>query len=659
MILRVSGFKDLTSRIGTADVVSTDVFDTLLLRTNRSERSRIVMGEHLFADALAKRRLNAPADMLIDARLQSQRLAFRALNSGGAGGEVRFCNVVARQLRICGLPDSLVSERLEIELRVEKASLGANERLAKVLRAHREAGARIIAVSDTTLPATAVRALIEHFHGTDLVDEVYSSADHGMTKRDGDLFMATAKAESVSLDRILHIGDDLHADVKAALAKGMSAIHIPRSRLRHHLRSADGAVAEARRVLRHRERAAIVAKTSYDDAASFGREVLGPIVTQFCQLIWLYAAQAEATHRPVLLFCARGGVGIREAFERVLAKLDLPLEARRENIMISRLVAARSALLAKSTAAIEELTREFRGSDFAEVARALGGSTYDLPDAWREPFRSDGFLALLFGQSGGDVLADIRSQNALFARHFDKLTGGSDRVILCDTGLYGSTQRLLASGFPDRRIETIQFARSNYKGHSEEHFPKVAGLLVERNRYSPISIQSSVLRYWHLIESLFEPAVQSVRLFSEDANGEVAGNCGNITCGALDHSVGNPLLSGVLSYINALPAGGAVVANLDAERAWRRLKRAITQPAARELACLGVGVRSVDFGRTETVSIVKQAKDRRLTARLMSMKAQLWREGAIAREFPVLKHALLPVLGSVQSLRGIMECFRR
>jgi hypothetical protein len=38
----------------------------------------------------------------------------------------------------------------------------------------------------------------------------------------------------------------------------------------------------------------------------------------------------------------------------------------------------------------------------------------------------------------------------------------------------------------------------------------------------------------------------------------------------------------------------------------------------------------------------------------MSLKAQLWREGAIAREFPLLKHALLPMLETLLSLRGLL-----
>ena len=71
--------------------------------------------------------------------------------------------------------------------------------------------------------------------------------------------------------------------------------------------------------------------------------------------------------------------------------------------------------------------------------------------------------------------------------------------------------------------------------------------------FTVLSMYSScVLRYWHLIESLFEPAVPSVHLFAEDELGRVGSNCGDITFGAIDPSVNNPLLSGALDYIEAL-----------------------------------------------------------------------------------------------------------
>jgi FMN phosphatase YigB (HAD superfamily) len=652
--IRQNNIAVLVNAVDWIELISTDVFDTLLLRGSKSERSRIMKGERLFSNLLAQRGWHIGADLLVEARLQAQRLAFRALTLRGVAGEARLVDIVSRQLRVLGLPPSLVAERLRIELQVEKGSLVVNKRLGSILRAHRRAGTRIIAISDTTLPTEGVSELIQHFHGPELIDHVYSSADHGLTKRDGGLFIAVAQAETVSLRRIVHIGDDLLADVQNPSAEGITVYHAPRHPFRRYLRSANGALTEAGRFARSRARAAKVTTPFDDNAISFGHHVFGPIVTQFCLLIWLYAVEAEAGHKPCLLFCARGGVGIREAFERMLAKLCLPLGVRRENIMISRLVAARAALLARSHSAIEELDREFRGSVFADVAMALGGRTYELPEEWHQPFRAQTFVTLLYGNSGAEVLADIEKQNALFTRHFKHLTGDSDRIILCDTGLYGSTQRLLASAFPDVRMETIQFARSNYKGHSEEHFPKVTGLMVEQNYYSPFNVYSCVLRYWHLIESLYEPAVPSARLFAEDELGQVGANCGDISFGAIDPSVNNPLLSGALAYVEALPTDGAAVALHDAEVAWHRLKRAITRPTEAELRCLEVRGRSVDFGRPDVLRIFAPGQNKTFTRKLLSLKAQLWREGTIAREFPFLKHALLPMLEAVQSLRGLL-----
>ncbi|PVE21808.1 hydrolase [Microvirga sp. KLBC 81] len=641
------------------DLISTDVFDTLLLRTIRSERSRIMAAESLFASALARQGWHVSADSLVDIRLKAQWLAFRALSVGNGAGEVKLADVIRRQLNILGIPDAFVAVRMQIELQVEKDSLRANEALGNLLRAQRRTGKRVIAISDTTLPSDGVRELIHHFHGTDVVDHVYSSADYGMTKRGGDLFPAVADAEKISIGRMLHIGDDMLADVCVPQSLGVQVHYTPRPSYRRYLRSANGAVTETNRFLRRNRRTAGATRVADQDMVAFGRSVFGPIVAHFCILIWLYAAQAEATQKPVLLFCARGGIGIREAFERVLVKLGLPLNARRENIMISRLVAARAALVTQSSAAVEELDREFRGGVFADVARALGGRRYKLQKEWQERFQGRTFLTLLHSDSGAEVLADVRRQNALFTRHFDQLTNGSDRQILCDTGLYGSTQRLLASGFPDASLETIQFARSNYKGHSEEHFPKVSGLLVEENFYSPANVHTCVLRYWHLIESLFEPKIPSVRLFEEGDRGEVIANCGKIDLGTVDPSSGNQLLSGVLAYIDALPEKSGAIVLRDAEIAWQRLKQAITSPTDAALKSLEVGVRSVDFGRSNVVQVLSVLQGRNFSSRLTSVKQQLWREGAIAREFPVLKHALLPLWGSAQSVRGVVKRYCR
>lgn len=642
------------------ELVSTDLFDTLLLRTLRSERARIIAGERLFASRLAEEGLPMAEGVLVAARLEAQRLAYRALDMARQDGEVALLDVIRRQIGMLGLPkarvEPLCQMRLAIEFEIEKESLSPNIELAALLRRCRSEGRRVIAISDIGLPTSILEGLVRHIHGPDLLDAIYSSADLGLTKRRGTLFQAVLAMEGIDARNALHIGDDRLADDVMASAAGLRTLHLPRPKLRRRLSRLHGAASELGRLARLRRVSSKPPSEQLHDSHAFGREVLGPIVAELCLAIWLYADEAGKQGDTALLFCARGGLGIRAAFERVAARLCLPLSMPRENLMVSRLVAARAAVLARSGAALDELGREFHGSSFADVAAALGGRRYELPRSWDEPFAPERFYAMLGEPVGSDILADIDHQNSLFRRHLSSVSAGAKRLILCDTGLYGSTQRLLAAGLPELSFETIQLARCNYKGFSEDHFPRVVGLAVERNRYSPFSVRSTVLRYWQLIECLFEPAVPSVRSFTEDPGGTVVCNAGDISYGAIEIGVGNPLLAGALAYIDGIASGAEIIT--DAAGAWPRLRRAVTRPVEADLSALAIGQRSVDFGRGGIVGD-GEVLPGGVLSRLASIRSQLWREGAIARAFPLSRRPLLTALEAVYALRGLSADVRR
>ncbi|OWW00104.1 hydrolase [Rhizobium sp. R72] len=642
----------LLSPLSGIGLISTDVFDTLLLRHPRSKRSRLVEAERRFARLLERQGITASPEDLLRVRLLAEKFAYRALEVGGGAGDIRLSDIVARQLAILGLPSDLSDRRIAIEIDVEKTSLSANDRLAMALRQQRKAGIRVIAVSDTGLCADKLRELIVHFHGSDLIDTVYSSADLQASKRSGALFCAILRGEKIAPSEMLHIGDDRLADSTVPGQLGIRTLHVPKSHIRRYGASADGARTEALRILRRRLALSRPKFPALRDRNSFGCEVFGPIVAQFCLLIWLYAIQAQAQGDYTLAFCARGGIGIRQAFEALLARLQLPLDIPRENILVSRLVAARTALETRSPAVLDELGREFEKDSFAQVAHALGGgATYELPSSWNAPFVPARFFEMLSSASGLPVLNDVIRQNQLFRRHLDMVCGPARRIILCDTGLYGSTQRLLAAGLKDRHFETIQFARCNYKRLSEDHFPDVTGLMADANLYNPLRIETVVLRYWHVVESLFEPAIPSVRHLTEQDDGTVSGNSGMIAHDAIDATAGNELLKGVLDYVDQVESGAQVMQQADV--AWIRLKRAITNPSAFDRMTLNIGPRSIDFGRGESIRVLGPTGQTGLANRLIGTKSQLWREGAIARDFPRLKFALLPALELLHIARGI------
>jgi hypothetical protein len=213
---------------------------------------------------------------------------------------------------------------------------------------------------------------------------------------------------------------------------------------------------------------------------------------------------------------------------------------------------------------------------------------------------------------------------------------------------------LLAQGFRDLNLETVQFARANYKDLGDEHFARVTGLMVQQDSYDPLRAATSVLRYWHLIESLFEPKLASVRSFQLDADGNVRANCGVIDYGSFGPESFSSLLNGVLHYLDRLTPTAAAEIAPAAERAFRQLRRAIVRPSQQDLRTLTVGTRSVDFGREKTMEVISKEPVARVADKLRMVTSQHWHEGAIVRDFPTLKHVLLPAVDSVHVLRRLV-----
>jgi hypothetical protein len=140
------------------ELVSVDVFDTLLLRRPLSERRRMSLAAAVFAERPGLPRGLAAATVL-HARLEAQRFAYRALDLGRNGGEVRIESILERQLALLGLPRTLLAALLRVEIDIEKAALRADRQLCEQLATLRARGRRTIAVSDTALPGWAVAEL--------------------------------------------------------------------------------------------------------------------------------------------------------------------------------------------------------------------------------------------------------------------------------------------------------------------------------------------------------------------------------------------------------------------------------------------------------------------------------------------------------------------
>lgn len=631
-----------------AGVITVDVFDTLVIRRPVAQRRRFFR----YATALARAQHwdGAAADALYATYDAAYRLAFRANRLEPGDAEVQLLDLIEKISRLAGLPAGPEALERQLALWVEEEVRGLvpNRALAGRLARARARGARTYALSDTALPARAVEAILGRVLGAPPVERVHTSADAQATKRRGGLFGQVAEAEGHALAQTLHIGDDARADLERPASLGIAVERQPVRRDWALLRRLDGLAFELARRLAPRGRRALRARTRrlrasvLAEPAMLGPAIFGPVVAEIALRLWFYLAGIAAPKRTVALFCARGGLRMRRALALLATQLGLAIPVRCQDFMVSRLVAARLAFARDPARAIAELAHDFSGERLGAAAEALAGQKFPLGPDWDRPFEASRLAALLEGPEGAAIRAEILAQARLFEEYVRQAIGTAERVILVDTGLYGSTLRLLAIGMPDVAWEGVQIARCNYRRADRSHFARLTGLLVERDGYNPFERETIILRFWHLFEALFEPGVETVRQFQRLADGRILSNLE--ASGGLAAIGGPPgsLFAGVEAYLRGLRPGAWLGVREEAELAWRYLSGAIRYPRAGEIGLLDPGQRSRDFGLVGAVGAVAAAAT--LRDSLSSIRGARWREGTAAHNFRRLRAPVLLLL---------------
>lgn len=616
----------------TVDAVTSDVFDTLLIRKPVSERSRQWAAATQFAKRLRERTgTGVSIKAAYESRRTVQKLAFRTLGVAGAGGEVRLEDLCAMQAEILQLDVAVAAPMLvECELDIERNCLYPNNELLALYKTLCADEIPIYLLSDTTLSKSSLAGLISEFCGSDWIAEIFSSADVQKTKREGSLYRHVLHRYNLDPARVRHFGDDALADGVMASRHGLTPRLAARSRLHRARTKIDGGLRTVRveHVDKSTDGGAIPASRVIADQYSFGAEVIGPILSEFCLKLWAYLSGASRNDDCVALFCARGGLTMRRAYCTFLDRFGLKAPCEAHDFMVSRFVMAKAALHRHSLAAIEELVREYRGSRLGAVAEAFGGA--GVPDDWDRPLTSEVFAAFLNDPVSTQFRAGLGEHAEVFHDYIERLSGGATRLVMVDTGLFGSTQRLAEDAFPSLSVESVMLARCNYKGFDTPHFKKTTGLLSEDDTYNPLSTPSVMNRYWQIIEETFEPDLASVTTLMR-RDGQIASNLEESGWRERIDDHPHPIFRGAMTYIQSLT--GADYARLAhaSQAAWRRFRRVVLFPTRAEAEILDVKPRSVDFGRAAKVSDKSGAG----AGRVRRIRQALWKSAAVRRSMPV------------------------
>lgn len=195
-------FSLLQNMIKDFDVISFDIFDTLLLRP-------FVKPSDLFC----KLERDEKAAGFAQDRIGAERRAQAEARSNG-----REEATLDEIYQLIPQWEPLK----EKECAAERAGLVSNPEMRDVFRAAKSQGKKILVVSDMYLPADFLKDVLRE-NGIDGWDGFYVSSDQQGAKWSGALYDLILKDTGVVPDKILHIGDNANSDIRKANEKGIVA----------------------------------------------------------------------------------------------------------------------------------------------------------------------------------------------------------------------------------------------------------------------------------------------------------------------------------------------------------------------------------------------------------------------------------------------------
>ncbi len=198
--------------------ISFDLFDTLIWRPFARPEAVLWMLEEQVAEEYGVQDFAAK-------RRQAEAMVRALLPPGEDVGIAEIYRVLGEQI---GLDAAMTARLLQLEVETEQRLFSLNPVLADAARALRQAGRRLILVSDMYLGEAHLRPVLRRL-GLDVFDRLYVSADTGRRKDRGDVWGYVLAEEGIDQARLQHVGDNEHSDVQVLVDRGFShPLHVMR-----------------------------------------------------------------------------------------------------------------------------------------------------------------------------------------------------------------------------------------------------------------------------------------------------------------------------------------------------------------------------------------------------------------------------------------------
>ena len=214
----------LTQNLDKYEVISFDIFDTLLNRTTIDPGFSLQLLENHLQEKY-ENNLIPFAELRIKAENLARHDQVSQAGTDTASEDVTLRQIYTRFCSVLNLDESEIEELMQAEMHIQRSICFPNPHILEFYEKCLKADKRIIYTSDMYLPNEFIKQLLTDNGYVDF--PLYLSNSIGLTKHSGNLFEYVLEKEQINADQLFHLGDNHYADFSIPRSKGIHAGYLP------------------------------------------------------------------------------------------------------------------------------------------------------------------------------------------------------------------------------------------------------------------------------------------------------------------------------------------------------------------------------------------------------------------------------------------------
>jgi len=214
------GLEKIKEQIVKHEVISFDIFDTLVLRPFYTPSDIF----SLLNDTFAQLCPDITVLRFSDIRIEAEHIARKASTDPDTVDLSAIYKVIVSEFSI---PEAIAKKMQAHEVKLEITHCTQRKTGYELFSLAQSLNKKVLLVSDMYLTRDTIEKILTNTGYKDWF-ELYISSEEGASKSNGSLYDLLRSKHSLKIREALHIGDSHHSDIKQASKHGFTSMHLPK-----------------------------------------------------------------------------------------------------------------------------------------------------------------------------------------------------------------------------------------------------------------------------------------------------------------------------------------------------------------------------------------------------------------------------------------------